>query len=208
MISIGDKLQVESVQVLKKKTKPPPRFTEHSLLEAMCNVHLTVKDADLRAVLDQTNGLGTERTRGDMIDKNIKEGYLAEEGQYIVPSQKTRVLMPYIVKDVKDPILTAKWESVLKKIAEGSVSYEQFMQAQSSIVKELVGKILGLKINSEVLEPLRTETPVMQGHGKSCPNCQKGVLMTRVNSKTNKTFLGCSLYKSDGCEFSSNAEID
>lgn len=206
-MNIGQHLAVDKIEIIKKKTKPPPRYTEESLLEAMCNVHLTVKDADLRNILSETKGLGTERTRADMIDKNIKEDYLQLDGRHIVPTEKTRALMPYIVNDLKDPILTAKWESVLKKIAEGKVPPEKFMEAQKGIVKDLVEKILNLSIQSSALEPLRTSVEPIVGHGKSCPTCGKGVLMTRVNKKSNKAFLGCSLFQSDGCKFYSEDEV-
>ena len=53
------------------KTKPPARFTEGTLLQAMENPvkYMQKKDAKAVKTLQETGGLGTVATRADIIDK-------------------------------------------------------------------------------------------------------------------------------------------
>lgn len=63
----GDAVHCRDVQTLKKKTSPPARFSEGTLIEAMANVHRFVADADADAktALKEAKGIGTEATRAN-----------------------------------------------------------------------------------------------------------------------------------------------
>lgn len=59
----GDAVTCRTVESVRKKTSPPSRFSEGTLIEAMANVHRFVGDAEAKATLRETKGIGTEATR-------------------------------------------------------------------------------------------------------------------------------------------------
>ncbi|HOX52907.1 MAG TPA: DNA topoisomerase 3, partial [Fibrobacteria bacterium] len=60
----------------EKKTKPPPRFTEGTLVKAMENVHKAVEDPELRKLLKEEDGIGTPATRATIISELKRRRYL------------------------------------------------------------------------------------------------------------------------------------
>ena len=71
-ITKGEKVSVKETKVSDKKTKPPEYFTEGSLIAALSNISKYVDDPKIRQKLRETDGIGTEATRADIIE----EGWL------------------------------------------------------------------------------------------------------------------------------------
>lgn len=67
-VTRGDTVTCIHVEPLKKKTSPPPKFSEGTLIEAMANVHRFVTDAHAKATLKENEGIGTEATRAGTIE--------------------------------------------------------------------------------------------------------------------------------------------
>ncbi len=55
-----------------KKTEPPKHFTEATLLQAMTGIARFVANKNLKAILKETDGLGTEATRAGILDTLFK----------------------------------------------------------------------------------------------------------------------------------------
>lgn len=72
------------VDALKKKTTPPSRFSEGSLIEAMANIHHFVSDASANATLKENEGLGTEATRASIIETLKGRKYIEPSGKSLV----------------------------------------------------------------------------------------------------------------------------
>ena len=72
------------MDALKKKTTPPSRFSEGSLIEAMANVHRFVSDAKAKAVLKENEGIGTEATRASILETLKGRGFIAASGKSLV----------------------------------------------------------------------------------------------------------------------------
>ena len=71
----GDQLHCLEGVLLEKMTQPPKAFTDASLLAAMTNIARFVQDKSLKAILKETDGLGTEATRAGIIDLLFKRGF-------------------------------------------------------------------------------------------------------------------------------------
>src|SRR5512134_2113256 len=73
-ISQDEKVPVREIAVHANQTKPPPRYTEATLLSAMEGAGKLVEDDELRAAM-AAKGLGTPATRAATIEGLIREEY-------------------------------------------------------------------------------------------------------------------------------------
>lgn len=172
----GDALQCRDVQILKKKTSPPSRFSEGTLIEAMANVHRFVSDADAKATLRETKGIGTEATRAKVLETLKERGYLALDKKSVVSTPLGREIIDLTPPALKDPITTAEWESMLESIAQGKETLDAFLAEQVRILPDLL-------------------TPIL-GDGKPafpCPDCG-AALNRRKRNKDGSWFWGCMAY--------------
>ncbi len=115
----GDAVNCRKVESVKKKTSPPSRFSEGTLIEAMASVHRFVGDADAKATLRETKGIGTEATRAKVLETLKERGYLALDKKSIVSTPLGREIIDLTPPALKDPITTAEWESRHEAIAKG-----------------------------------------------------------------------------------------
>ncbi|MFA0079228.1 DNA topoisomerase III [Vibrio artabrorum] len=134
-----------------KKTEPPKHFTEATLLQAMTGIARFVANKDLKAILKETDGLGTEATRAGILDTLFKRQLLTRQGKSIHSSPAGRGLIHALPEDSTFPDMTAHWEHQLQGMAERNQAYQPFMQALESKIDGLMGKIK----TGEVPESLR-----------------------------------------------------
>ena len=82
-------------ELIKDETKPPPRYSEATLLSAMEGAGKLVDDEDLAEAL-KDKGLGTPATRASTIEHLIKEKYLRRDGTELSPSLKAEDLFQFL----------------------------------------------------------------------------------------------------------------
>jgi len=141
LLSVGDSLSCERGEVVEKQTQPPKAFTDATLLAAMTGIARFVSDPDLRKVLRETDGLGTEATRAGIIELLVTRGYLYRQGKSIHSSAAGRGLIDALPERVQKPDLTAHWESSLDAMARREGRYEQFMAALQASLHDLIGQL-------------------------------------------------------------------
>src|SRR3954471_17189708 len=138
--------QVALLEVAEQanETKPPPRYTEATLLSAMEGAGKLVEDDELREAM-AAKGLGTPATRAAIIEGLIREEYVNREGRELVPTPKAFSLLFALhmlhVVELASPELTGEWEHKLKLIEQGKLSRDEFMKEISGLVKKVVGMI-------------------------------------------------------------------
>lgn len=115
-------------EVVEKHTSPPAHFTDASLLAAMTGISRYVKDPQIKKILKETDGLGTEATRAGIIELLFKRRFLKREGKAIKATETGLALISVLPEGLSSPDLTAKWESSLGNIAQQTMSYQQFIQ--------------------------------------------------------------------------------
>ena len=143
-IEQNEKVRVVEVDERANQTKPPPRYTEATLLSAMEGAGKFVEDDELRAAME-AKGLGTPATRAAVIEGLIREEYVHREGRELVPTPKAFSLifalgMLHIV-ELASPELTGEWEHKLRLIEQGKLTRDEFMQEISELVRKVVGTI-------------------------------------------------------------------
>ena len=141
VIAPNEKVAVLEVSEQANQTKPPPRYTEATLLSAMEGAGKLVEDDELRAAME-AKGLGTPATRAAIIEGLIREEYVNREGRELVPTPKAFSLlfalhMLHIV-ELASPELTGEWEHKLKLIEAGKLTREEFMKQIGALVKKVV----------------------------------------------------------------------
>ena len=140
-IEPNEKVPVLEVGEQATQTKPPPRYTEATLLSAMEGAGKLVEDDELRAAMG-AKGLGTPATRAATIEGLIREEYVHREGRELVPTPKAFSLLFALhvmtIPELASPELTGEWEHKLKLIEAGKFSREEFMGHISELVRKVV----------------------------------------------------------------------
>src|SRR5882762_9551773 len=78
-VQSNETVQTTNVEVQANQTKPPPRFSEATLLTAMEGAGKLVDDEELREAMS-AKGLGTPATRAAIIEGLIAQDYMARNG--------------------------------------------------------------------------------------------------------------------------------
>jgi DNA topoisomerase III len=163
-ISDGEKVPVREIASQAHQTKPPPRYTEATLLSAMEGAGKLVEDDEMRAAME-AKGLGTPATRAATIEGLIREQYVHREGRELVPTPKAFSLMFALhmlhIVELGSPELTGEWEHKLKLIEAGKLTREEFMRGINDLVKNVVGVIK----NGEIPDVVYATVPA------PCPKC-------------------------------------
>jgi DNA topoisomerase-3 len=131
---------IDALNIVNKKTRPPAHFTDASLLTAMETAGKMLSDDEFPDVMKDF-GIGTPATRAVILESLIQRGYLVRQGKQLHPTAKGMQLIERVHADVKSPALTGIWESKLKKIAQGTIPLDDFMQDISSFVVKMVEDI-------------------------------------------------------------------
>uniref|UniRef100_A0A486XP70 DNA topoisomerase n=1 Tax=Rheinheimera sp. BAL341 TaxID=1708203 RepID=A0A486XP70_9GAMM len=136
----GQQLVCCSAEVLDKQTKAPAAFTDATLLAAMTGISRYVKDADVRKVLRDTDGLGTEATRAGIIELLFKRGFLQRQGRNIHATATGKALIAVLPPQAVLPDMTARWEAALNAICQRQQSYQGFMQPLLAQLHQLIAE--------------------------------------------------------------------
>jgi len=136
----GLEVEVEHAEALAKKTRPPKRFTEATLLTAMETAGKTLDDEKLSEAMRE-RGLGTPATRAETIETLLRRDYLERQGKSLVATEKGIGLIERVHPKVKSPAMTGEWEAQLKGIERGRGELERFLRGIEDYVREVVGGI-------------------------------------------------------------------
>ena len=153
------------------ETKPPPRYSEATLLSAMESAGKLVDDEEMAEALKE-KGLGTPATRASTIEHLLKEKYVRREGTQLHPTLKAEDLFQFLDAAGTDvltsPSLTGEWEHKLRKIEEKEMTREQFMEEISKMTVDFVEKTTNFKeskanfIDTPLRSPVNDE-PLYEG---------------------------------------------
>lgn len=178
VLNMGDVLNVK-LSLTNGETKPPARFTEGALLQAMENParYMETNEKHLAGTLSQSGGLGTVATRADIIEKLFNTGYMEMKGKHIFMTSKGKQLLELVPEDLKSPALTAEWEQKLRLIEQGKLSRQQFIHEIKGYAKEVVQEIKA----SDATYKHDNMT------GTKCPDC--GKLMLEINNRNGRMLV-------------------
>jgi len=139
----NETVQTTKVEVMANQTKPPPRFTEATLLSAMEGAGKLVEDEELREAMRE-KGLGTPATRASIIEGLIYEKYLLRQGRELIPTAKAFSLIILLrgleIPELASPELTGNWEFKLRQMEHNQLSRQEFMGEIAEMTRHIVAQ--------------------------------------------------------------------
>ena len=129
----GQTFETVSASLREGKTSPPKHYTEDTLLSAMETAGAEDMPDDAKR-----KGLGTPATRAATLEKLVSAGFVQRKKKQLIPTEKGRNLIAVLPDNIKSPILTAEWESMLKQVEHGELSATSFMDQIADMSRTLV----------------------------------------------------------------------
>jgi DNA topoisomerase-3 len=185
-LETGTSVVAASATAVEKETRPPPRYTEASLLQVMETAGKLLEDEELQEAMKE-RGIGTPATRAAIIERLIDVGYLDRDRRTLSATPKGIELIDILPsRDLVSPVLTGLWEARLRQVEAGLLAREDFMAQIRDFVGRTVEEIRGLQ-TGDIAERMRRIV------GK-CSKCGSPVI------EGFKAY-SCSARKESGCDF-------
>ena len=188
----GQEVKCVDAESEARETKPPPRYTEATLLSGMETAGKLVDDEELREAMKE-RGLGTPATRAEIIETLIRREYVERAGKDLQPTPKGLSVVTMLEEHpITSAELTGDWEKQLSDIEHGDGDRSAFMDGIAGFAQETVDQIRSLP--DEKIRVERVELGL-------CPKCgaETGEII-----KENSRAYGCTSWKSreePGCGF-------
>ena len=140
----GETARLQNPEVEDKETRPPPRYNEGTLIEAMQNAWRFVDDEVLRDRLKEAKGIGTPATRAEIIGGLKRQDFLMAQGKNIVPTE-TGLRLFDVLREADpalvDPGLTAQLECLLDDVVIGKQEMVGAIDAVCDVAERIIGKL-------------------------------------------------------------------
>ncbi len=146
-LAVGKIQNLKSLTQDLRKTVPPARLNDASLLTAMETAGNTLDDKELSAVMRE-HGLGTPATRSGMIETLIKRQYIERDKKSFRATEKGMQLIAMVSDPIKSPGLTGQWELKLSQLRKGLGNLDQFTAEIMDFVREMTQVCLNKKIEA------------------------------------------------------------
>ena len=124
-------------------TKPPPRYSEATLLSAMEGAGKLVDDEAMADAMKE-RGLGTPATRADTIEGLINQKYMERNQRELVPTTKAESVIEFLAAVKADaltrPDMTGEWEHKLRMMEKNKFPRDKFMTEIIEVTKGIVDR--------------------------------------------------------------------
>ncbi|MBI5595238.1 MAG: type I DNA topoisomerase [Elusimicrobia bacterium] len=127
MLEPGDALSLEDLAARKRATKPPPRYTQASLIKRL-----------------EHDGIGRPSTYANIMKTILERGYVKEEKRKLSATPLGLKVTDFLVRNYKGNFIeldyTARLEDALDRIARGEADWEKVVTEASFAVRDLARK--------------------------------------------------------------------
>lgn len=207
----GDAIELDKIERKTGQTKCPALFNEKTLTDIMLNISKVVDDMIKeetdpqklqqlkkdRKLLKDAEGIGTDRTREQIISDLINEEIVINTKDGLILSQNGNILFHVLPKQLKDPIMTANWENSFEDIRRGDKAANDILtKIDQIIMDEMIPGIVNEPIKEYVMS---NENKKLESDIK-CPLCGGALVETAKTYKCEH-----NEYKNgqqSGCKFS------
>ncbi|MDD2531102.1 MAG: DNA topoisomerase I [Candidatus ainarchaeum sp.] len=172
-LSVGDEVNVLSLDLLNKETQPPNRYSQGSLIKLM-----------------EDNNLGTKSTRPSIIQKLYARKYISGN-KSIEPSKVAFAVIDSLEKNceiVTKPEMTSNIEKEMDEIAAGKKKQMDVVEKSCADLKRVMDLLFEKKdfVGLELRKALR--------FSEVMGVCKCGGNLVQRKGKTGKRFVGCANY--------------
>lgn len=163
-------------------TQPPKLYTEGQLINLMKSCGKVVEDKEDIEILKTIEGIGTEATRADVIDKLKHHEYITVIKNTVNVTEKGIVLCKAVSGTLlSSPEMTAKWEKSLKNISSEKMTFAGFIEGIHKYLTHQVNVVDQELEKNDLLSSLK-KIKTENSYG-TCPKCKNGEVIKR-KSKT------------------------
>jgi DNA topoisomerase-3 len=185
VVVVGQSIDSFKLSLSTKKTSKPELYTDATLLEGVTNIARYVEDVEIKKILKETDGLGTEATRAGIFELLIERDFVQRKNNKLISTESGTTLIESLPLALTTPDLTAKWEHQLEKIVNDEISVDDFIVGVSDSLRT----IIDLSKNSSI--------KILKNYHK-CPLCSKKLNLVKT---ANGDFWGCIGYRDNTCKF-------
>jgi DNA topoisomerase III len=141
----GDAITCGDVAIAERRTTPPKRFTDATLIQAMTGIARFVDDPKVKQLLRETDGIGTPATQAQIIETLFERRFIEKQGRHVISTPVGRALIQTLPETATRPDMTALWEAAMRRIVDGQMPLVGFLDAVLKQIGELVasGRALG-----------------------------------------------------------------
>ncbi len=196
-VRVGQSLPVQDAELVTKERKPPPRFTDATLLAAMETAGRDIDDDELRDAM-KGRGLGTEATRSAIIQRLLDLNYLIRDGKFFDPTGKGIALIAQVLPHLASPELTGDMEAKLNQVERGELDAASILaEVSESLRHEIPAVFRSAPMQAPAAPPI-ARASLAKGD-LLCPRCKAG-LVTKRTPASGTPFYGCARFQ-EGCTF-------
>ena len=141
----GETAMLSEARIDAKRTQPPPRYSEGTLVDAMQNAWRFVEDSAQRDRLKEAKGIGTPATRAEIIKGLKRQSLLAADGKLVLPTPAGLQLFELLRRAAPalvDPGTTALWEMRLDEVVTGRADFRAVIDGIAAAANELIEALL------------------------------------------------------------------
>ena len=174
LMEVGDRIAIDTLELVKDETKPKPLLTDATLLSAMKNAGRGNDDKQIVSALKDI-GIGTPATRAEIIKSIVLRGYVTRIKKKLIPTDLgLNVYRALRDMDISNIEMTAKWEIALSDIADGVTDESRFNASIRTYAAELTRQI----ISQEGIDRIRDKIGSLE---PKCPKCGESI---RIGEKS------------------------
>jgi DNA topoisomerase-3 len=184
--------QGESVNCIRaagkeKKTTPPKHFNNETIVTAMSGISRFVTNEKIRALLKESDGIGTPATQSQIIETLFNRNYVEKKKKSIVATELGCFLIDVLPEVATTPDMTAFWESAMGRILGGDMALDSFISGVQNQLSTLIGQ--------------GVDKGALSIPGFQIFDCPADSCNGKFSKRPGKDgyFWGCSNYK-DGCK--------
>jgi DNA topoisomerase-1 len=169
-LHMDEPLTAPSGDVEQHETKPPPRYTEPSLVKAL-----------------EDRGVGRPSTFAPTIELIMERGYVLREGRALKATPTALTVTDWArerIPDLVDPAFTARVEEELDRVADGQEKAHGMLRRFADVFLPAVTKAVEAG-------RMKVEGPAPEPTGEICPDCG-GPLVKRAGPFG--PFISCGNY--------------
>ena len=203
-VKVGQILPVQDAELVTKERKPPPRYTDATLLAAMETAGKEIEDDELREAM-RGRGLGTEATRSAIIQRLIDLAYIIRDGRRFDPTGKGIALIEQVLPHLASPELTGDMEAKLNEVEQGRLEAATLLaEVAESLRHEIPAVFRSKPMQAPAAEPLKRAD--LNKDDLLCPKCKAALVTKRTPPPPAKPFYGCARFQ-EGCNFTINTAV-
>lgn len=175
----GQGVTNKGIEELEKKTSPPKRYTDASIIKEL-----------------EKRNLGTKATRAQILEQLKDRGYIVDKSIKVTElGVKMDETISEVAPDLVEEALTREFEEEMELIREDKSTPEKVLERARKILEKILGNIrkneieLGKKLAGASYEARKE----LEKLGK-CNKCEPGDIVIRRSKATKKRFAGCNNY--------------